>query len=202
MALTQVTKEVLHNDQANITIVGTLGSLTVSGNVNVGRDILVPTFGGDYNNHLTFLSSAADDSTRIQVSPSGTGLVGQIAIASESNVANASVLELTTVSSLYTRIESGRHGDGTRLPLDIYVGGARRMRFDTSGNVGINTASPTATLHVNGNLLVSGTIIDYATTAYVQTAGQNSQGTKTVQSISAGVPSNATGNNGDIIYQY
>lgn len=41
-----------------------------------------------------------------------------------------------------------------------------------------------------------------ATEEYVQTAGRNSQGAKTVQSISAGIPSNATGANGDIIYQF
>lgn len=59
------------------------------------------------------------------------------------------------------------------------------------------TGTPTATTAASLN---SSTQI--ATTAYVQTAGQNSQGAKTVQAISAGVPSNATGNNGDIIYQY
>ena len=40
------------------------------------------------------------------------------------------------------------------------------------------------------------------TQSYVQTAGQNSQGTKTVQSVASGVPSNATGVDGDIIYQF
>lgn len=45
----------------------------------------------------------------------------------------------------------------------------------------------------------SGTI---ATQEYVQTSGRNSQGTKTVQPISAGAPSNAIGVDGDIIYQY
>lgn len=45
----------------------------------------------------------------------------------------------------------------------------------------------------------SGTI---ATQEYVQTLGRNSQGNKTVQPISAGVPSNLIGSNGDIIYQY
>ena len=41
-----------------------------------------------------------------------------------------------------------------------------------------------------------------ATQSYVQTAGQNSQGTKTVQTVASGTPSNATGVDGDIIYQY
>jgi hypothetical protein len=37
MALTQVTKDVLHSNQANITQVGTLANLTVSGNVSAGN---------------------------------------------------------------------------------------------------------------------------------------------------------------------
>jgi len=37
MALTQVTKEVLHSNQSNITVVGTLESLTVSGNTATGN---------------------------------------------------------------------------------------------------------------------------------------------------------------------
>jgi len=41
-----------------------------------------------------------------------------------------------------------------------------------------------------------------ATEDYVQTAGKNSQGAKTIQTISSGVPSNSSGSNGDIIYQY
>jgi hypothetical protein len=41
-----------------------------------------------------------------------------------------------------------------------------------------------------------------ATREYVQTTGKNSQGSKTVQAVSAGTPSNSTGDDGDIIYQY
>ena len=37
MALTQVTPDVLHSNQGNITTVGTLGNLTVSGNVSAGN---------------------------------------------------------------------------------------------------------------------------------------------------------------------
>jgi hypothetical protein len=49
----------------------------------------------------------------------------------------------------------------------------------------------------------SGTIATQSyTQSYVQTAGQNSQGTKTVQSVVSGIPSNAIGVDGDIIYQF
>lgn len=58
------------------------------------------------------------------------------------------------------------------------------------------SSSTTRTLTVPDE---NGTI---ATREYVQTAGRNSQGSKTVQAVSAGTPSNSTGVDGDIIYQY
>ena len=36
--------------------------------------------------------------------------------------------------------------------LTVYTGGSERMRFDSSGNVGINTNNPHQKLHVNGNI--------------------------------------------------
>ena len=120
MPLTQVTKEVLHNDQANITIIGTLGTLTVSGNATVGN--------------LTASGNVV-----------ATNLVGAITSG-----------QVTTALGFTPYNSTNPSG------------------YTTLANV----------------------------QSYVQTAGQNSQGAKTVQAISAGVPSNATGNNGDIIYQY
>ncbi len=49
------------------------------------------------------------------------------------------------------------------------------------------------------NVSITGGTINAVT---VTTIGSNATGTKTVQAVSAGVPSNATGNDGDIIYQY
>jgi hypothetical protein len=39
MALTQVSKDVLNNSQANITQVGTLANLTVSGNISTSSNV-------------------------------------------------------------------------------------------------------------------------------------------------------------------
>lgn len=70
--------------------------------------------------------------------------------------------------------------------------GTKQVAFDC---VSIS-ANATRTLTIpNAN----GTI---ATQEYVQTTGRNSQGNKTVQPLSSGVPANTVGSNGDIIYQY
>jgi len=42
-------------------------------------------------------------------------------------------------------------------PLWFGTSGVERMRIDSAGNVGINTATPTSTLDVNGSLNVNGT---------------------------------------------
>lgn len=92
---------------------------------------------------------------------------------------NAQTLTGTYINS--TVLDSTLRSVGTLVELSI---------ADTKiviGNSTLNTSPQ------------SGTI---ATQEYVQTAGRNSQGSKIVQSISAGVPSNLIGVDGDIIYQY
>jgi hypothetical protein len=74
----------------------------------------------------------------------------------------------------------------------LLVEGTKRAQFDCV-NITAGTTRNLVLPNANGTL---------ATQEYVQTSGQNSQGSRTVQSISAGVPSAATGANGDIIYQY
>jgi hypothetical protein len=51
------------------------------------------------------------------------------------------------------------------------------------------------------NVSISGGTIT-STTINSNTVGSNSVGNRTVQSTSAGVPSNSSGSDGDIIYQY
>ena len=74
----------------------------------------------------------------------------------------------------------------------ILAEGTKRAQFDC---VNITSGITRSFVLPNAN----GTL---ATQEYVQTSGANSQGSKTVQSIASGVPSNATGVNGDIIYQF
>jgi hypothetical protein len=59
-------------------------------------------------------------------------------------------------------------GDGNRLflgipnatPFTINTNGQERMRVDASGNVGIGVSSPTEKIHVSGNALITGSIIN------------------------------------------
>ena len=74
----------------------------------------------------------------------------------------------------------------------ILAEGTKKAQFECA-NI---TAGTTRTLNIPNT---NGTI---ATQEYVQTAGFNSQGVKTIQQISSGVPSDSFGSNGDIIYQY
>lgn len=48
-------------------------------------------------------------------------------------------------------------------PFVIRVGNSEKVRFDTSGNVGIGTNSPTHTLHVKSGTAQEGVIVDAAT---------------------------------------
>lgn len=62
----------------------------------------------------------------------------------------------------------------------------------------IGTLGTMSAQNANNVSITGGTVNSVAVTSI----GSNATGTKTVQAVSAGVPSNATGNDGDIIYQY
>jgi hypothetical protein len=74
----------------------------------------------------------------------------------------------------------------------VLAEGTRRVQFECA-NISTGVTRSLNIPNANGTL---------ATQEYVQTANANSQGVKTIQQISAGVPSNSFGANGDIIYQY
>jgi len=78
------------------------------------------------------------------------------------------------------------------------------------GNLSADSVIATGSLTVGGAVTIGGNlaarqdwVINYVQSPLnASNVGSNSQGTKTIQSIANGVPSNSTGNNGDIIYQY
>lgn len=74
------------------------------------------------------------------------------------------------------------------------------LNFQLSG-ISTGTTRVLFAPNESGTIATQSYVQSYAQ-SYVQTAGQNSQGTKTVQSVASGTPSNATGVDGDIIYQF
>ena len=69
------------------------------------------------------------------------------------------------------------------------------------GTLGTMSQQNSGTVSISGGS-ISGVTLSASGTLNGVSVGSNGQGAKTVQSIGSGVPSNATGNNGDIIYQY
>lgn len=55
---------------------------------------------------------------------------------------------------------------GTGSILDIKDGGVSKVIVDGQGNVGIGTTSPQASLHINGSLYSSGSVVQIQTTVY------------------------------------
>ena len=257
MSLTQVTPDVLHNIQGNITQVGTLGNLTVSGNATVGNlsaTLLTGTLTTASQTNITAVGTLGTLSVTGNISaanlnstfglwgtvrtPSQTnitavGTLGSLSVTGNITAGNLSATNLTGTLATASQTNITAVGNLTSLSASGIISTVGVI-FANSGAVSNSTTS--GALRVIGGVGISGALnvggavaasslsgsisssmvttalgytpynstnpSGYITAAYVQTAGRNSQGTKTVQAISAGVPSNATGSDGDIIYQY
>lgn len=102
-----------------------------------------------------FVNTTSNGATNITAQPNGTATSSGVAVYnSSSGVNNAYGSILAGVSAV--DIRSGVNGTGTQLPLTFTVGSSEAMRFDTSGNMGVGTNTPSSKLDVSGALTMRG----------------------------------------------
>jgi hypothetical protein len=133
--------------------------LTVSGNASVSGNLTFTGTGnritGDFTNatlsdRVSLQTSTTNGNTIVSFLPNGTSVISALRAYNNSSPTNSAFLNAGSNSG-EVFLQSSFAGSGTALPLTFSTNAAERMRIDTSGNVGIGTASPFVKLDVSGN---------------------------------------------------
>jgi len=145
------------------------GNLTFSGTAQrITGDMSTAT-----SNAVLFQTSTANGVTRVAAIPNGTSAQAQFtALNSSSDPTNASGIQIVATAT-EARVQAANFGTGTSLPMTFFTGGSERLRLDTSGNVGIGTASPTDKLQIEGTSTAPVVSVRSTTTGSVNQAALN-----------------------------
>jgi hypothetical protein len=109
-------------------------------------------------NRLAFQNSVTNANTPVNAIPNGTGTGAGFRGYGASDPTNAPSVSVFQIGITDSRIASEINGTASYTPMTFYTGGSERMRLDTSGNVGIGTASPVQLLTVESTGNVRATI--------------------------------------------
>jgi len=126
------------------------GNIDANGNLNfigTGRRITGDMSNATATSRLAFQSSTTNGNTIIQAIPNGTATQTNLLLYANTDLSNSAALNIFQNATEST-IRGIALGTGAYTPMTFYTGGSERMRLDTSGNVGIGTASPASRLDV------------------------------------------------------